>query len=287
MLKKGIIVSLALATVAAFAVSGWAKDTVVESQWASTPIRIDAADKDWQDARFLTDDGSKAEYAIQNDGRDLYILVVFPNPLSSTTVGQTGLKVYFSADDKKDKDNGILFTMKPLDTETVIAEMEKRGQPLTDEQRTELRKQKTHMVFVEEPVNPKKMSAVSDPTAKTEPPVYRSAGKGRGGMVYEIRIPLSRANEARGIGAQPGQLIKLGFEWGGMTPEIMRDMMAGRASASSRASDRGVSSDSGFRDSSGEGGGGGGTGGAPDFNRNPRYKKHSFWIDVKLASKTS
>jgi hypothetical protein len=285
MLKKGTILILALATVGAFARSAWAKDTVVESQWAPAPVRIDGADQDWQDARLFTDDGSKAEYAIRNDGSDLYILLVFPNQLSSTTVELTGMKVYFNSDGKKDKDSGILFTKKPMDTETVIAEMEKRGQPLTEEQKAELRKQKTHMVFVEEPVNPKKMTAISDPTAKTEPPVYRAAGKGKGGLVYEIRIPLSRANEVRGIGARPGQSIKLGFEWGGMTKEIMRSVMAQRASAGSRASDRGVSSNAGFSDQSGEGGGGGG--GMSDFNRDPRYKKHSFWIDVKLASKTS
>jgi hypothetical protein len=65
-----------------------------------------------------------------------------------------------------------------------------------------------------------------------------------------------------------------------MTKEIMKNVMADRASSGSQARGGAVSSDGGFRDESGEGGGGG-----PDFsyNRDPRYKKHAFWIDVKLA----
>lgn len=98
--------------------------------------------------------------------------------------------------------------------------------------------------------------------------------------VGEFRIPLAR------IGVQPGQTVKLGFDWGGMTNQILRDMMAGRADQSVAAADRGVSAEGGWRDSSGEGGGeirgmGGGVG---EMGRNPRYKKHAFWIDAKLAA---
>jgi hypothetical protein len=288
MLKKGIVISLALATAAAFSAPGWAKGAAVESQWPTVPVRIDGADQDWQDARLFTDEGSRAQYAIQNDGRDLYILLVFPGPESSTTIAYTGLKAYFNVDGKKNKDSGILFTKKALDARTVIAEMEKRGQALTEEQKAELLKQKTQMVLVEEPVNPKKMTAISDPTAKTEPPIYRAVGKGRGGMIYEIRIPLSRANEARGIGAQPGQSILLGFEWGGMTTQIWRQMMGGEPGGGTQASERGMRSDAGFSDESRDGGMGDSRGLPQSSVRNdPRYKKHSFWIDVKLASKTS
>jgi len=63
-------------------------------------------------------------------------------------------------------------------------------------------------------------------------------------------------------------------------------MMAGRADQSVAAADRGVSAEGGWRDSGGESGGeirgmGGGVG---EMGRNPRYQKHSFWIDAKLAS---
>lgn len=282
MSKRNLGIILMAAALAALGITGYAKDTVVASEWAAAPMRIDGLDQDWQDATFLTDSGSKARYAVKNDGRNLYLLFVFKDMLSSTTLEYTGMRVFFATGEKKNKDLGVLFTKKPLPTEVVIAEMEKRGQPLTEQQKTELRKQKEHMVFVEEPINEKKLEVPADPAVKSDAPAYRSAVKQR--VLYcEFRIPLSRVNEPRGIGTEPGQTIKLGFEWGGMTKDIMKSMMADRAASGAVARQSQGSSDSGF-ESDGEAGFGG-----ADFNysRNPRYKKHSFWIDLKLAAQGS
>ena len=285
--KRAILFPLILSLVAAAGVMALAKDVVVESQWLTGPLRIDGMDQDWQDATFLTDGGSKAQYAVKNDGKNLYVLFIFDNPLSSTTLEYTGMRVYFNTEGKKSKDLGVLFTKKPLETEAVISELEKRGQPLTDQQKAELRKSKTQVVFAEEPINEKKVAAPSDPAVKTDPPAYRTARKQR--VLYcEFRIPLSRVNEARGIGAEPGKTIKLGFEWGGMTQQIMRNMIAERSDRSVSAGDRGVRSDAGFGDSEsgqeGSGGFGSTGGGVGELNRDPRYKKQSFWIDLKLAA---
>jgi hypothetical protein len=202
--------------------------------------------------------------------------------LSSTTLEYTGLKVFFNSEGKKSKDVGICFTKKSLPTEVVITEIEKRGQALTEEQKAELRKEKAHMVFVEEPINEKKLTAPSDPAVKTDAPGYRAASRQR--VLYcEFRIPLSRVNEVRGIGTEPGNTIKLGFEWGGMTREIMKNIMADRAAGGATAR-QGAS---GMVSSVAAGGGGEGEGDGGDFaafTRNPRYKKHSFWIDLKLAA---
>ncbi|MGA2534108.1 MAG: hypothetical protein ABSG19_13855 [Candidatus Aminicenantales bacterium] len=278
MTRNKIVFPLILAAVAAFAAAGLAKDIVVTSQWSASPVRIDGLEQDWQDATFLTDEGSKAQYAVKNDGTDLYILFVFKDQLSATTIDYTGMKVYFGAEGKKSKDLGILFIRKPMAVENVIAEMEKRGETLTEERKTELRKQKTYMVFTEEVINSKKVTAPSDPAVQTLPPVYRAANNKRV-AVYEFRIPLSRVNQPGGIGSEPGKTIKLGFEWGGMTTEIMKNVMADRA-ASGAVARQGASAMS-TRDTSGEGEGGGGD--FQGFNRDPHYKKHSFWIDLKLA----
>jgi len=281
MTRKRIVFPLILAALAVVAVTGLAKDTVVTSQWAAAPVRIDGLEQDWQDATVLTDEGSKAQYAIKNDGKNLYILFVFKDPLSASTIEFTGMKVLFGADGKKSKDLGILFTKKAMGADAMIAEMEKRGEVLTEERKAELRKQKTYMVFVEEIINEKKATAPSDPAVQTLPPVHRAVNSKRL-AVFEFRIPLSRVNQPGGIGAEPGKTIKLGFEWGGMTREIMRNVMAGRADAAARAGDRGGSSESGWRDSSGDGEGEGR--GFQEFTRDPRYKKHSFWVDLKLAA---
>lgn len=279
MRKRWIVYPLIMAAVAALGVQGLAKDTIVQGQWAAGPVRIDGLDQDWQDATFLTDPGSKAQYALKNDGANLYILFLFKDPASASTLEYTGMKVFFNTDDKKSKDSGILFTKKALPVETVIAEMEKRGEVLTEERKADLRKQKTQMVFVEEPINPKKMTAPTDPTVKTNPPVYRSATKQRV-LCCEFRIPLSRTNEPRGVGAEPGKTIKLGFEWGGMTKEVMQAQMAGMVSRGGSAHQGAELTDSlaNPRNNAGTLQGGG------EYYRDPRTKLHSFWVDVKLAA---
>jgi hypothetical protein len=285
MTKKAVLFPLVLSLMAALGVTALAKDAVVESQWLAGPLRIDGADQDWQDATFLTDEASKVRYAVRNDGKNLYIMFLFSDVMSSSTLEYTGMRVFFGPDGKKNKNLGVLFTKKPMETELIIAELEKRGQPLTEEQKAELRKQKTHVVFVEEPISDKKDVVPSDPAVKTDPPVYRSAMKQKI-LCCEFRIPLSRVNEARGIGTEPGKTIKLGFEWGGMTNEIMKNIMADRAASGSSAR-QGAS---GMSSSVEAGAGGEGGGSGPDFaayNRDPRFKKHTFWVDLKLAAQGS
>jgi hypothetical protein len=142
-----------------------------------------------------------------------------------------------------------------------------------------MRKQKSYAVFLEEAIVPKS-SAPGAGADKPEPAVFRVYQKDKL-TSYEFMVPLSRFGQP-GAAVQAGSAVKLGFEWGGMTKEIMKDIMAGRADAGSRARGGAVSSDAGFSDTSGEGGGGG-----PDFaafTRDKRYSKHAFWIDARLAA---
>ena len=70
MTRQWAVLSLILAVVTVFVVPGFTKDTVVESKWASAPIKIEGLKQDWQDSTFLTDGGSKAQYALRNDGEN-------------------------------------------------------------------------------------------------------------------------------------------------------------------------------------------------------------------------
>jgi len=276
----------ALAVIAALSVPAAAADKAVESMWASGPMTIDGIAQEWDESTPIVDVGSKVEYALRNDGKNLYIIMVFRSPQPGTraavfpksTLDYTGMRVFFTTGPKKNKDFGVLFQKKMYTADALIASMEKQGRTLTEAQKAEIRQKETHIVFTEELIKPKK-AAAAEPAAGEEPPVFRTIEKGPL-AVCEFRIPLGR------IGAAPGQTVKLGFEWGGMTNQILRDMMAGRADQSVAAADRGVSAEGGWRDSGGESGGeirgmGGGVG---EMGRNPRYQKHSFWIDAKLAS---
>ena len=286
MSRKPMAFTAVLAAIVVLAAPGLAAGQAAESLWASGPMTIDGVAQEWDASTPIIDEGSKVEYALRNDGRNLYIIMVFKNPLYKSTLDYTGMKIYFTTGAKKSKEFGILFQKKQLTAEGLIANLQKRGQAPTEEQNAEIRKKSTHIIFSEEVIRPKKAAAPTDPAVATDPPIFRTIEKGRL-AVCEFRIPLSRINQLGGIGAEPGQSILLGFEWGGMTAQIMRDMMAGRADRSVSAGDRGVSSDSGFSDSSGDSGGeirgmGSGVG---EMNRDPRYKKQSFWIEAKLAIK--
>lgn len=266
--KRSMI--LTLIALAVVAVPAPAKDEAVQSLWTSAPVKIDGLAQEWNDATPIFDKNSGAQYALKNDGHDLYIVMVLRG---ESTIKYTGMKIFASAAAEKRTDVGILFIQKNMTADELIASLEKKGQTLTEDQKAEIRKRPTHPVFLEEPILPKGAPA---PAGQLEPAQFRSMeGKGSA-AVYEFKIPLSRI---AGGPVQPGADIKLGFEWGGMTKEIRKNIMADRAASGAVARQGEV--DISVRDDSGEGGGGG-----PDFsfNRDPRYKKHAFRIEVKLAA---
>ncbi len=265
---------------------------VVESLWQSGPMIIDGVAQEWGTSDPITDKGSEVQYALRNDGRNLYIVMVFRSPDPRTrariypksTLDYTGMRIFFTTGTKKSKDYGILFQKKEITADALIANMEKGGRPLTEEQKAEIRKKDKHVIYTEEVIKPKKVATPATETADSDAPMFREFEKGPLSSL-EFRIPLNRVPALGGLDAKPGQSIMLGFEWGGMTQQIMRDMIAGRSDQSVRAADRGQSSESGFSDQSSDSGEirgmGGGVG---EMNRNPRYQRHSFWISAKLAT---
>lgn len=277
---------IAFAALAIVAAPVAAAGQAVESGWAPAPLVVDGVPQEWADMTPIIDDDSKAEYALQNDGKNLYIIMVFKSPMSKTTMDYTGMKIYFANGAKRSKDYGILFQKKQYTADALIASLKKRGQNPSEAQIAEIRQKPTHIVYTEEVIKPKKAVAAADETGQFDPPMFRSIDKGRV-SVCEFRIPLNRLSQIGGINAGPGQQILLGFDWGGMTAQILRDMMAGRSDRSVSAGDRGVSSDAGFGDAEsgteGAGGFGGAGSGVGELNRDPRYKKHAFWIEAKLA----
>jgi hypothetical protein len=284
-----------IAVVAALAALGLAADQKIASLWQSGPMTIDGVAQEWDTSEPVFDEGSQVQYALRNDGSNLYIIMVFRTPDPRTmakiypksTLDYTGMKIYFTTGTKKSKDYGILFQKKQYTADALIANMEKRGQAVSEAEKAEIRKKPTHIVFTEEVIKPKSASAAAGEAGESDPPMFRAVEKGPL-AVCEFRIPLNRVNALGGIGAKPGEQIMLGFEWGGMTNQILRDMMAGRADQSVGASDRATEFRAGTADSmaGGDEGGsiagmGGGTG---DMRRDTRYIKHAFWISATLAT---
>ena len=297
MRKKRLSVGIVLAALAVVASPVFAAGQAVESMWQAGPMTIDGVAQEWDDSTPIIEEGSRVEYALRNDGKNLYIIMVFKDPdpraraavYPRSTLEYTGMKIYFTNGAKKSKDYGILFQKKQYTADALIASLQKRGPKPSEAQVAEIRKKPTHIVFTEEVIKPKKDVAQTDPAAQTDPPMFRATDLEKGRIaVHEYRIPLSRVNQLGGIGTEPGQSILLGFEWGGMTNQIMQDMVAGQADQSVRSRDEARAVDSGFGIDSldpGEGGGRGGRFGDSSYSRNPKYAKHAFWIQAKLSAK--
>lgn len=254
-------------------------EKIVQSQWATAPIRIDGSNQDWQDAPVLMDKVSKAEYSLRNDAEFLYILFVFKSLPALSTYEVSGMKVYYNLPGEKGKSTGFRFVKKTMTADELIANIEKGGEVMTEEKKAEVRKQKGYVTYEGVPLDPKK--AAEQPGGEVEPATFRDRLSPQVSVV-EFRIPLARLVDA-GAAAAPGTSIKLGFEWGGMNSEMRSAYMARMADSGSQArgaggGDLGSQLGSGY-EGGGEGGGGGAMGGRPD----PRTRKHSFWIDVKLA----
>ncbi len=288
------IICLALVGFASLAPSLVSAEKVIPSQWAAAPVRIDGANQEWQDAAIIVDKVSRAEYALRNDDKYLYILMVFKvyslrlgervqNIASLSTYEISGMKVYFSFDGKKDKSNGFHFVKKTITADELIANLEKGGEVLTDEKKAGIRQQKAYMIYEGLPLDPSK-PAPPVASGPADTPTFRDQLK-RELSVVEFRIPLAYLAQAGAVAA-PGANLKLGFEWGGMTKEMRSAYMARMADSGSRASQGDVKStgeDNKWAAREGGGGEGGPMGGQP----NRDTKKYDFWIDVKLADKVS
>lgn len=261
--------------VLALCIVGFSKDKEVEGIWASTPVKIDGSNSDWSGDPLIFENKVKVDYAFRNDSENLYVLFIFKDTEYLSSINQTGMTLWVDTQGKKKKNYGIKFQRKRLSADAYISLLEKRLGPMPEEKKKEIKSKPAYIVYLNEVIDEKGKSFMAiGPTA----PSFKSMHeKKKNMMIYEFRIPLKKAeDQPAGIGTEPGKVLKVGFEWGGMTKEMRAEMMKRRA-ASGKVSDReaGISEDvTQERD--------GVTGSQTMPFRKPP-KKYSFWVDVKLA----
>ena len=113
-IRKCVAALAGAALIALSIPAGAAADKVVESMWAAGPMTIDGVAQEWDASTPIVDEGSKVEYALRNDGRNLYIIMVFRTPppnvrakiFPKSTLDYTGMRVFFTTGAKKSKDYG-------------------------------------------------------------------------------------------------------------------------------------------------------------------------------------
>jgi len=271
MIRNKLILGLIqVAALSLFAMTVLPAENTVQSIWTASPLQIDGQGEDWTGDAVTSEKGVGVDYAFRNDGRDLYVLLIFKDPKFLSSIDMTGITVYASTLGKKDKDWGVKFLKKTVNGAQLIEYMEKMGQPLSEERKEELKDKPQFIVFEATAVNKKGEEIFpAGPVQDIDLPGFR-IGRQENMVLYEFRIPLvSREAHPAGIGTEPGKDIKIGFEWGGLTKE-MRETMRGRARGTQTGADMTKETITGTYE------------GSPSTGPTGP-KKYSFWVDVKLA----
>ncbi|MCJ7679566.1 MAG: hypothetical protein MUP70_02475 [Candidatus Aminicenantes bacterium] len=281
-LFKVLFLSIMIVLIAAV---GFAAKNVLTSEWAAAPQKIDGVSTDWEGLQMYTEKKVEADIGFRNDEKYLYILFTFNNLKNLSSLQGTGMTIYFNKDGKKKKNIGINFLTKSIPPDEFIAMYEKQQGPLTEEQKTQFRGQKAFTVYEYEIKSKKSEENLAVATGEgIRPAVFRLKNEQKK-VVYEFAVPLEKAVDmAPGVGANPGDALMIGFEWGGWTHETKA---AAAARMGAQGNQAGMSA--GGSDFTGDTGGavGGAGGGLPREQlqqmRRMMPKEYIFWYDVQLA----
>jgi hypothetical protein len=278
--SKTLIIFFMFFLVLALCVPGMAKKkktAVVESQWAPSLVKIDGWNTEWNKETFSTEKKVSVDYAFMNDDKNLYILVVFKTRKFLSSIGQTGMKIFFSPKGKKGEKSGIRFVPTKLSADEYIELMEKEIGPVDEAKKEAIRANPAYIVFGHQTIADGKLQA------------YRLTGSlfrnqtDRKTWNFEFLIPLEKLAELfPETGEEPDKGFNVGFEWGGMTEEIKKDL-AGRIGDQATAGRAGRAGGL-TQERRTEGlGGVENSGSRLEQMRRMQPKKYSFWVSVKLA----
>ncbi len=256
---------------------------VVESQWAPSLVKIDGWNTEWNKEAFSSEGKVAVDYAFMNDTKNLYVMFVFKNPRFMSTIGLTGMSIFFSPEGKATKDDGIRFYIRQLSADDYIALMEKEIGPAPEDKKKAIRANPAYIIFGHEIL------------AKGKHGDYKITGalfrnqRDKKTVNFEFSVPLKKLAElSPEIGVEPGKGMNVGFQWGGTTEEIEKDLAGriGDMATSGAGGARAAGGLTGERRTEGASLGGVESSGSrlEQMRRMKRaYKKYSFQVNVKLA----
>ncbi|MEE8605421.1 MAG: hypothetical protein V3S65_08600 [Candidatus Aminicenantaceae bacterium] len=275
---KRLLTNISLAAIILiFASSGFSTDNIVQSIWTAQPPTIDGMDDDWGGDGMAFEKKVQVDYAVRNDAQSMYVLFVFKNPKYLSSINATGITLYYNTEGKKKKDHAYRFIKKKVTGEELLSYLKERGEVLTERQIQSIEPTNIYSVYMTERTGKKdKKISVAASIPAVLNPSFKTSKKGDA-FIYEFRVPLLRSETSpRGMDVKPGHKIKIGFEWGGMTEKLMKQLAAqpGRGGDDVSTEGRAQSMIDSRR---------GGATGAPASASRRMPKKHSFWIDINLA----
>ncbi len=203
-----------------FILSGllFSEEPVALSRWTDSPPKLDGRAEEWGPESLLHLKKIELDYAFKNDGRNLYILLVFRNPKSLSSIDSLGITIAGGPKGTKNENTAVRFIKRVLTADQYISMLENQGVPLTANEKEGLGNWPQHFVFAAYAVDKKgKVIPVTASAADVEPPAFRTR-RHQNISTYEFRLPFaSREAHPAGIEAEPGRAISVSFKWGGST----------------------------------------------------------------------
>ncbi len=251
----------------------------VESRPVTAPIQIDGNGTEWPaDAQLLEKDVN-VSYSFQNDANNLYVFFQFNEAKYMSSVEATGLTLWVNNDGKEKKTHGLHFYRKSVATAELIKILESEGQILTEDRKKELLSRPAWPIWTCDVLN-KKGEVVPHPGVNGG--TFRTT-KTPKTAVYEIVVPMELLNDPNADTKwDTSKLLKIGFEWGGLTDAMRITQAANLGDQSTRASGGGTDLSSQL--SGGESRDFSDPGGSLSQMRSlaSKYKKLDFWLDLKV-----
>lgn len=278
MFVKTLLLSFLILAVCSVSFS---KENKIESLWTDSALIIDGLDDEWADSSLNYEKKIKVHYAFKNDANNLYVLFVFEDPEYISAIRGTGMTIWLNTEGKKKKKYGINFKTKQVTADTLISTLEKRHGSISDDEKKKIKSGQKYFLYHGEVIDKKdKILTDSALGGEIEVPLFKSKQK-QSMRIYEFRVPLRILEKlSSGQRMEPGKMVKVGFEWGGLTEAMKLARLKRLSESGSRGPETtsiGISSSDASRER--------------DLERSSRtrqstrgtQKKYSFWVDVALA----
>lgn len=273
LLGKRAVLAIALAAVILLAGCGAQE---IQTNWSARPVKVDGEMTEWPGGSTVYFEDIGAQLGLSNDDRNLYVLFRFSDQAWARAIRMGGVTIWLDNSGKKSKDFGIRYTGGPALSDMRMSEASDRGgfrEAMTPDQKQRLSEMEKAMADRITLIDKKNNQEITLRTDGSGGPAASSSSF-QGIYTYEFSIPLERGNAFDcGIGARPGQIISLGFEWGGISKEDRQKMK-----------EKTGGSPPGGMGGGPPGGMGGGQGQRPGGPGPQSAEKQELWVKTQLAS---
>lgn len=259
----------------AFSLQGFSKTEVITSNWVTSPLTIDGFNEDWENDALNFEKKVDVDFAFRNDAKNLYILFIFKDPKYLSSINATGMTIWFDTEGKKKKNYGLMFIKKQVSADAFISILEKQKGTLSEVEKNNIRANPQYFLHNIKVVSKggKSVSQQAD-SGDEDIAIFRTMQQEKT-VMYEFAVPLKRMTEQdHGIGTEPGKIVKVGFEWGGLTDEMKKARAEGHSVPGTEPMRKGESADSWATRA---------TGFEEDSRTGRTPLQYSFWVDVQLA----